>query len=99
MNSTMWTTLFAVLMAGAIVVMLTILVGLVTDGPTWIGRDGKAWLARFRPFCLAMQRNQASTSLSRAASANGPSAGLLEQTSCTCSEKTLGRQVTGRGHF
>jgi hypothetical protein len=99
MNSTMWTTLFAVLMAGAIVVMLTILVGLVTDSATGTGRDRWAWLARFRAFCFAMQRNQASTSFSRALPANGPGAGRQEQTSCMCSEKTLSRQLPGRGHF
>jgi hypothetical protein len=97
MNSTLWTTLFAVLMAGAIVVMLTILVGLVTDSATGIGRDSRAWLARFRPFCLATQRNQTGTSFGRAAPANGPGGGGVgrqEQTQRTCSEKTLGRQVT-----
>jgi len=53
MNLTLWTTLFAVLMAGAIVVMLTILVGLVTDSATGAGRDSRAWLARFRPFLIS----------------------------------------------
>ena len=102
MSSTLWSMLFAVLMAGAIVVMLTILVGLVTDSTTGTGRDSRAWLARFRRFCLAMQRNQTSTSFGRAAPANGPGgggAGRQKQTQCTCSEKTLGRQVTVRGHF
>lgn len=57
MNSTLWTTLFAVLMAG---VMLTILVGLATDSATWTGRDRRAWLARFQPFLLgkAEESNQ-----------------------------------------
>lgn len=50
MNSTLWTTLFAMLMAGAIVVMLTILVGLATDSATWTGRDHRVWLAKFQPF-------------------------------------------------
>lgn len=102
MNSTLWTTLYAVLMAGAVVVMLTILVGLVTDSATGTGRDSRAWLARLRPFCLAMRRNQTSTSFGRAAPANGPGGGgdgRQKQTQCTCSEKTLGRQVTVRGHF
>src|SRR5581483_3064209 len=97
MNSTLWTTLFAVLMAGAVVVMLTILVGLVTDSATGIGRDSRAWLARFRRFCLAMERTQTSASFSRAAPANGPGgggAGRQKQTQRTCSEKTLGRQLT-----
>lgn len=101
MNSTLWTTLLAVLMVGAIGVMLTILVGLATDAATGAGRDGRAWLARFRPFCLAMQRNQTSTSISQAALANGPRGGgasRLNELSCTCSEKTLDRQVTVRGH-
>lgn len=102
MNSTLWTTLFAVLMVGAIGVMLTILVGLATDGATGARRDGRARLARFRPFCLAMQRNETSTSFSQATPANGPRGGGvsgLNQVSCTCSEKTLDRQVTVRGHF
>ncbi len=99
MNSTLWTTLFAVLMAGVIVVMLTILVGFVTDTAIGARRDRRPWLARFRLFCLAMQRNQTSTRFRRPAPANGPGAGCLKQTSCTCSEKTLGRQVTARGHF
>lgn len=97
MSSTLWSTLFAVLMAGAIVVMLTILVGLVTDSSAGTGRDSRAWLARFRPLCLATQRSQTSTSISRAAPANSPGgggAGCQKQTQCTCSEKTLGRQVT-----
>jgi hypothetical protein len=99
MNSTMWTMLFAVLIAGAIVVMLTFLVGLVTDSATGTDRDRWAWLARLRPFCFAMQRNQASPTFSRALPANGPGAGRQEQTSCMCSEKTLSRQLPGRGHF
>lgn len=102
MNSILWTTLFAVLMAGAIGAMLTILVGLATDGATGAGRDRRAWLARFRPFCLAMQRNQTSTSFSQADATNGPGGGganRLSQVSCTCSEKTLDRRVTVRGHF
>lgn len=102
MNSALWTTLFAVLMVGAIGVMLTILVGLAADGATGAGRDGRAWLAGFRPFWLAMQRNQTSTSFSQAAPRNGPRGGgasRLDQVSCTCSEKTLDRQVTVRGHF
>ena len=97
MSSTLWTTLFAVLMAGSVVVMLTILVGLVTDSATGTGRDSRAWRARFRPFCLVMQRNKTSTSFGRAAPANGPGgngAGRQKQTQCPCSEKTLGRQVT-----
>ena len=56
MNSTLWTTLFAVLMAGAILVMLAILAGLVADG-TRRTRDRSAWLPGLRPPCLAMQRN------------------------------------------
>jgi hypothetical protein len=51
MNSILWTTLFAVLMAGAIVVMLRVLVGLVTDSATWTGRESRVWLARLCPFC------------------------------------------------
>lgn len=77
MNSTLWTTLFALLMVGAIVVMLTILVGLATDSATGGGRDSRAWLARFQPFCLAMQRNQTSTRFSRAAPTNGPRRGVV----------------------
>jgi hypothetical protein len=50
MNSILWTTLFAVLMAGAIVVMLRILVGLVTDSATWTGRESRVWLAGSGPF-------------------------------------------------
>ena len=57
MNSTLWTTLFAVLMAGSILVMLTILVGLVTDGSRRTGRDRSAWLPGLLPPCFAMQRN------------------------------------------
>lgn len=57
MNSTLWTTLFAVLMAGATLVMLTILFGLVTDSAGRTGRDRSAWLPGLRPPCLAMQRN------------------------------------------
>jgi hypothetical protein len=46
-SSTFFNLLFAVLMAGAIVVMLAILVGLVTDGATW-GRDSRVWLAKLQ---------------------------------------------------
>ena len=102
MNSILWTTLFAVLMAGAILVMLTILVGLATDSATWAVRDRRAWLARFQPFCLAMQRNETSTNFIQAAStktATWRRCWPLGQPSCTCSEKTAGRQVMTRGHF
>jgi hypothetical protein len=44
----LFTVLFAVLMAGAVVVMLAILVGLVTDSGTWSGRDSGVWLARLQ---------------------------------------------------
>lgn len=97
MSPTLGTTLFAVLMAGAIVAMLTILVGFVSDRATAAGRDGRAWLARFRPFCLAVQRSQTSTNFGRSATANGRGGGgasLQQQAQCACSEKTLGRQVT-----
>ena len=57
MNSTLWTMLFAALMAGAVAVMPTILVGLLTDGTRRTCRDRSAWLPGFRRPCLAMQRN------------------------------------------
>ena len=57
MNSTLWTTLFAALMTGAVAVMGTILVGLVTDGSRRTGRNRSAWLPGLRPPCFAMQRN------------------------------------------
>jgi hypothetical protein len=50
MSSIRWTTLFSVLMAGAVVVMLRILVGLVMDSATWTGHDSRVWLARLCPF-------------------------------------------------
>jgi len=50
MSTTLSTTLFAVLMAGATVLMLGILVGLVMDRATWAGRERRVWLARLRPF-------------------------------------------------
>jgi hypothetical protein len=50
MSTTLWTTLFAVLMAGATVVMLAILVGLVTDSARWASRESRVWLARLSPF-------------------------------------------------
>lgn len=50
MSSILWTTLFAVLMAGAIVVMLGILVGLVTENAPWESRESRVWLARLCPF-------------------------------------------------
>jgi hypothetical protein len=51
MSSILFTLLFAVLMAGAIVVMLAILVGLVTDSATWSGCDSSVWLAKFQSLC------------------------------------------------
>jgi hypothetical protein len=72
MSSTLWTMLFAVLMAGAIVVMLAMLVGLVTDSATWSARDSGAWLASLRPFCLAMQRNQSRHKLQPSSTINWP---------------------------
>jgi hypothetical protein len=46
-SSMLLTVLFAVLMAGAVVVMLAILAGLVTDSATW-GRDSRVWLAKLQ---------------------------------------------------
>jgi hypothetical protein len=48
MNSMLFTVLFTVLMAGAIVVMLAILAGLVTDSAGRGARDSRVWLARLQ---------------------------------------------------
>ncbi len=50
MSTALSTTLFAVLMAGATVLMLGILVGLVTDSATWAARERRVWMAKLRPF-------------------------------------------------
>ena len=52
MSTTLWTALFAVLMAGATAVMVAILVGLVTDSAARPGRESRNWAAKLRPFCL-----------------------------------------------
>ena len=51
MSTTLWTALFAVLMAGATAVMLAMLVGLVTDSAARPGRRSGNWAARLRPAC------------------------------------------------
>lgn len=48
MSLTPWMVLFAVVMTGAIVVMLGILLGLVTDGTEWAGHDARTWRAMRR---------------------------------------------------
>jgi hypothetical protein len=59
MSTTLWTALFAGLMAGATAVMLAILVGLVTDSAAWPIRESRNWAARRRLFCPERARQLA----------------------------------------
>lgn len=59
MSTTLWTALFAVLMAGATAVMLAILVGLVTDSAARPGRESRNWAARLQLFCPERARQLA----------------------------------------